>query len=308
MAILNVRLFGRFRVWHGDQLLGGFDGAKVQELFCYLLLNRARPQPRESLAGLLWGDNPTAQARKYLRQTLWQLQTALEAPDTEGGAPVLQAGADWVELKAAPHLWLDVAAFEQAYHQTQGVPGAQLDTRHVALLEGAIGLYQGNLLEGRYQDWCLFERERLQNLQLAMLDKLMRYCEATQAYDRGLTYGAEILRFDRARECTHRRLMRLYYLAGDRTGGLRQFQRCVEALSEELDVPPARRTVALYEQIRADTLEPSALAGPRAQHARAASLHEALDYLKQIQAVLGEGQRQLGQQIKLLERQLGCRP
>ena len=37
-------------------------------------------------------------------------------------------------------------------------------------------VYRGDLLEGCYQDWCLFERERLQNAYLAMLDKLMVRC------------------------------------------------------------------------------------------------------------------------------------
>ena len=40
-----------------------------------------------------------------------------------------------------------------------------------------------------------------------------------------LAYGARILHCDRARERTHRRLMRLHFLAGDRTAALRQYPR-----------------------------------------------------------------------------------
>jgi len=46
--------------------------------------------------------------------------------------------------------------------------------------------------------------------------------------------------------------MRLLYLAGDRTGALRQFERCRNALSDELGVAPGQRIRALYERIRAD--------------------------------------------------------
>ena len=45
----------------------------------------AGPADRESLAALLWGENPTAQSKKYLRQALWQLQHAL-SPQHEAGS------------------------------------------------------------------------------------------------------------------------------------------------------------------------------------------------------------------------------
>ncbi|NIN69138.1 MAG: hypothetical protein GTO63_31510, partial [Anaerolineae bacterium] len=81
---------------------------------------------------------------------------------------------------------------------------------------------------------CLYERERLQNMYLAILDKLVSYSEVQGAYEAGLGYGSRILSYDGARERTHRRLMRLYYLAGDRTAALRQYDSCVEALRREL--------------------------------------------------------------------------
>lgn len=39
---------------------------------------------------------------------------------------------------------------------------------------------------------------------LAMLDKLIVYCEAHHKYEAGLACGNRILRYDRARERTHR--------------------------------------------------------------------------------------------------------
>jgi DNA-binding SARP family transcriptional activator len=43
--------------------------------------------------------------------------------------------------------------------------------------------------------------------------------------------------------------MRLHQLAGNRTGALRQFERCRTALDEELGVGPGRLTRSLYEEI-----------------------------------------------------------
>ena len=94
-----------------------------------------------------------------------------------------------------------------------------------------------------------------------MLDKMMSYCEAHKKYETGLAYGLRVLRYDRARKSTHRRLMHLHYLAGDRTAALRQYEHCVGALNEELGVKPSRLTVALYDQIRLDDFQ-AVVSGP----------------------------------------------
>ena len=46
--------------------------------------------------------------------------------------------------------------------------------------------------------------------------------------------------------------MRLYYLAGDRTNAIRQYERCVTALQEEMEIAPAPETVELYKLIRSN--------------------------------------------------------
>jgi len=219
---------------------------------CFLLLHRDHPQPREILASLFWGDNSTDQSKKHLRQTLWQLQSTLAREFKPTDKSLLTVNPEWVGLESSADLWLDVAAFEAAFTPVQDLHGCDLDFEKARLLEEAVQLYQGDLLEGWYDDWCLFERERLQNIFLAMLDKLMGHCEAHRQYETGIVHGTRILSFDHAREHTHRALMRLQYLSGNRTASLRQYERCQTALEEELGVKPAKSTHLLYEQIKDD--------------------------------------------------------
>jgi DNA-binding SARP family transcriptional activator len=258
MAQLSVYLFGRFCLRSEGRGSIGFDAHKLQELLSYLLIHRDHTHPREFLASLLWGDTPTAQSKRNLRQILWQLQNALDSQTDYSDDRLLRVEQDCVHLDSQAGLWLDVAVFEQAFAPVRDVQGQDLDAQRVHLLEGAVKLYQGDLLEGWYQDWCLYERERLQNIYLSMLDKLMGYSEAHHEYETGILYGARVLLFDRAREHTHRQLMRLQYLAGNRTGALRQYERCVIALEQELGVKPARGTTILYDQIRADHIDGAA--------------------------------------------------
>ncbi len=308
MNALNISLFGRFRAQRGQQTLVSLEARKVQELFCYLLLHRDRPHPRETLADLLWSDSPIVQSKSYLRRVLWQLQTALEIEDDPTAHQLLLTDSGWIQINPLADFWLDVAVFEQAFALVQNISGRDLDAERVQSLKSAVDLYQGDLLEGWYQDWCLYERERLQRMYLIMLDKLMDYSEANHDYETGLVYGSFVLRYDRARERTHRRLMRLYYLAGDRTAALRQYIQCVAALKEELGVKPARSTEELYQQIRMSqpgwpTLVPSeAHAAPETV---SASLRELLGRLRKLQATLADVQRQVQQDAQTIELVLG---
>lgn len=305
MAMLDISLFGKFSVLSREQALDGFDSCKVQELFSYLLLHRGHSHPREILAGLLWGDSSTAQSKKYLRQALWQLQAALGAqgePENERRTLLIEPG--WVQVNPVADVQLDVASFEQGYALVQKRPGRELDEASARAMQAAVSLYQGDLLEGWYQEWCLYKREQLQNMYLSMLDKLMDYCEAQQHYEEGFDYGARILRHDRASERTHRRLMRLHYLAEDRTAALRQYRQCVGALHEELGVRPARLTITLYEQISADRLaDPLSLDTENALASEIATtkLPEVLGRLHQLQEALAEIQRQVRQGIQSAE-------
>jgi DNA-binding SARP family transcriptional activator len=303
MDVLQVCLFGKLEVKHGDHVTVNLCARKAQELFCYLLLHRERPHPRETLATILWCDSTSTQSKKYLRQALWQLQTAIRLPTEPSSTSVLLIEPDWVQVSPEADLWLDVTLFEQAFTIAQGTPGKQLDTQRAQALRDAVELYRGDLLEGWCHDWCLFERERLQNMYLAILDKLIDYTEANHDYEAGLAYGARILRHDRARERTHRRLMRLHYLCHNRTAALRQYEHCVAALTEELGVQPARSTMALYEQIRADQLDTSfALARTDATpEMMASTLHELLGHIEQLQTVLARTHNQIQQNIQAVE-------
>jgi DNA-binding SARP family transcriptional activator len=280
MSALTIHLFGRFQVRGGDHDHLPIDGAKVQELFAYLLLHRRRSCRRETLAEVLWPDSSAAQARKYFRQTLWQLQVALgeDKPGRGPGRGLLLVELEWLRLDPAADIWLDVQTLESALDLTQAVAGRDLTASQAEAARAAVRVYGGDLLEAWPYEWCLYERERLLLGYLQLLDKLMGFCETHRAYDEAVEYAAQILRTDRGRERTHRNLMRLYYLAGDRAEALRQYARCTRALRDELDVAPSARTRALYDQILADRLEgPPLSASPSDIDGSVAALRSLLD-------------------------------
>jgi DNA-binding SARP family transcriptional activator len=271
-------------------------------LLVYLLLHQEQPHTHEHLADVLWGEIPTEQSKSYLRKALWQLQSSLDAIQ---GKDLLVVDAEWIQFNPRSDCWLDIAILEKTFKTVQGIRGKDLVDRQVQTIQEAVEIYQSGLLVGWYQDWCLYEREHLQFLYLALLDKLMDYCEAYAEYEKGILFAERILQHDRAHERTHRCLMRLHYLAGDRTSALRQYQKCVAILREELDVEPAESTRQLFEMIRKDKLEGYHLPLEKTiSRLENEPLRVVLSHLSTFSKELSQIQNKLAQDMQMIQRSM----
>jgi DNA-binding SARP family transcriptional activator len=308
MTPFKTHLFGRFSLQQDGRDIEALQSGKAKELLCYLVLHANRSHSREVLASQLWTNCTTAQSRKYFRQALWQLQQVVHGHSSHGQRALLQVDRESVRLDSQPILWVDTAAFEEAFASVRGIAGEQIDEQGAHNLRVAASLYKGELLEGWYQDWCLYHRERLNSMYLAMLDKLMGCCEVRRDFDGVLAFGELLLQQDPTREQAHYRLMRQHYLAGDRAGAVRQFQRCEAALEKELGVKPAKRTIELCDRIRTD----QALTPPTAECEVASSssqkpkISSFFSRLPAIRSLLLRVQQQLERDIREVDRILGA--
>lgn len=259
---ITIRLFGRFSVHRGDQELLLHSSSKAREILAYLAVHRRTPVPRETLADLIAPDSSEERSRKALRQALWLLREGL-AEEDGAGPPPLSVDAHWAQVGAESQVWIDVHEFERSSRAPGGWAERAQGPGEVAPLQHAVQLYRGELLQGWCQEWCIAERERLKQVYLETLDKLLARFEADRNVEAGVAYAVLALRTDPARECTHRALMRLYCIAGDRASAIHQYERCVEILRAELGIRPDDETQALERAIRGGHPVPTALPGPQ---------------------------------------------
>ena len=238
MTRLNLTLFGGFQGRVGTASPLALPTRKTQALLAFLALPPGRSHSREKLAALLWGGTREPQARGGLRQSLFALRKAIT---TEPPALRIERETVVLDPSAAD---VDVAEFERAV--ADGTPTA---------LERAVELYRGELLEGLalqeapFEAWLLAERERLRELALEALAKLLRHHRTTGAREAALRAALRILALDILQEPVHRAVMRLYVELGRRAAALRQYQVCVGALQRELGIEPEPSTKQLYQEI-----------------------------------------------------------
>jgi DNA-binding SARP family transcriptional activator/predicted ATPase len=256
MAHLSIRLFGPFQVTLGEQPVTAFESDKVRALLAYLAVEAEAPQRREKLAGLLWPDWPETSARANLSRALASLRRAIG--DRQAEPPILLISRQTIQLNRAADVWVDVAAF--------------LDLTGLQDLSGltqAAHLYRGPFLEGfslsgcpAFEEWMLFEGERLHRRAMEALHRLAEWYESQGEVERALTVAWRQIELDPWQETAHRQVMRLLARSGQRAAALAQYETCRRRLAGELGVEPSADTTALYEQIRREAETLTSLPAP----------------------------------------------
>jgi WD40 repeat protein/ABC-type branched-subunit amino acid transport system substrate-binding protein len=173
-----------------------------------------------------------------LRHALWRIRKAIEPDQT--GAPYLISDDLAVSFNAGADYWLDVAILLRDGDTLQ------------ELIE-QVSVFRGPLLPGFYDDWVVLEREHLDALLQQKMQRLLGRLLAEGRWAEVLEWGERWVALGHAPEPGYRALMRAHAELGDRSRVAVVYQRCREALLNELGVEPSIQTRRLYEDLRGGT-------------------------------------------------------
>jgi DNA-binding SARP family transcriptional activator len=202
----------------GDQVeLGG----REQRVLALLALQGRRP--RSQIAGTLWPDTTDERALTSLRAAVLRVRRA---------APGL-VDARRTTLALAPDVAVDVA---DLLHCAALVERERTVDPHdcVAVLSRA------DLLPGWYEDWVLFERERLQQVRLDALEALARAELAAGDAALALTAAHEAIAIEPLLESAHAIAIRAHLQAGNRSAALREYRAYRHRLRQVLAIEPSK--------------------------------------------------------------------
>lgn len=215
------------------QLLGGFLLERVdtrvelpegtQRLLAFLAVKG--PAHRCLVAGTMWPDVAEDHALACLRTGIWRLNRL---------APGL-VGAEGMLLSASRSLWIDS-------RQQEAFAIRVLRDHHeddASVMRGLDTLWHRELLPGWYDDWVVFERERLCQLRLHALERLAVVMTERNRLDVALQLALEAVCAEPLRETAAAALMSVHLAEGNVADALRQYLLFRDRLDRELGVAPS---------------------------------------------------------------------
>ena len=240
--IWRISLFGGIRASSGDRIVDRFQTQKTGVLLAYLAYHLQRRPFREELIEILWPDVELDAGRNRLSQALAWLRSVLE-PDGAAKNSVLVC--DRLSVGLNPEAVVtDVGDFQSAANATTSTheSAVQLTT-----LARACDLYTGHLLPGYYDDWVLGERQRLLEIYLKSLRRLIALSEEAKDFDRAVDFARRAIAADPLAEELYCELMRVLAASGQSVAALREYRELERVLSKELSLTPSAGARALVD-------------------------------------------------------------
>lgn len=257
MAHLTISLLGPLQIFSDDNPVTAFESDKVRALLIYLAVESHQPHRRETLAGLLWPEQPERSARHNLSQALFNLRCVIS--DCNSSSTYLLTTRQSLQFNTDSDHTLDVAVFTTLLSTCEKHQHEQMETCKpcIGRLQEAIGLYRGPFLDQFYfedssaiEEWVLVKRERLQRYVLGAFPHVVAYYEQRGEFQTAYEFARRQVKLEPWDEIAQRTLMRTLVLNGQRNAALRQYQACRRMLVDELGVEPVKETTELFKQIR----------------------------------------------------------
>ncbi len=205
---------------------------QIRLMLACLALAGPKGLTRSELCTLFWPDRPSGQARNSLRQCLAAIRKLLPSDGPGAGTVTLESDLEAVRLSSTPGA-IDVDVFRL---------GAAADDRCAQV--AAAQAWRGEPLSGLdvpdgAHAFALTYRRNLTDTALQLAERLSRAdASDVEALDAAQALALRLLKHAPAAEEAHRALMRVHLARGSVNAALRQFERCKQALMEELQVTP----------------------------------------------------------------------
>lgn len=244
-----IRTFGRLRVYIDYRELTAKDWSypKVQSLLRFLLLQH-QSIPLDAVLERIWPHLPSDRARQNFSVALHHLRSTLEPHRTKHHDSNLIIYKNRQVRFNHAQVLVDRNLFIQLSREKSATDPA--GERYRALNEAMVSLYAGQLFEDEpYQDWCMRERERLEEMYLMAREELARLSLEEGDPMTALNHCEAILDRDPLREVAHIILMKAYMSLGHRTRAVNHYHQLTQLLADELGMAPASAIQQLYKEI-----------------------------------------------------------
>lgn len=247
-----IRTFGRLRVYidYREVSPSAWPYPKVQSLLRFLLL-REGFMPVEEVFDAIWGNLTPDRARQNFSVALHHLRRILEPHKRKHHDSRLLVYQDQRVRINHSMILVDRVLFQRLAREASAM-GAE-DPRYREYLERMVSLYAGPLYEDEpYQEWCVRERERLEQMYLLAREELARHALRSGQFLACVRHCEEALDRDPLSEPFHLMLMEAHRAMGHRARALTHYHDLRKLLAEELGVEPSSQIKRLYEEILAD--------------------------------------------------------
>lgn len=239
-ARLIIRALGRVQVRLNERTITMADWqTKIARDLFFMLLAHPEGMTKEMIGAIFWPEISPEELKLRFKNTIYRVRHA-------AGKETIILQDDYYRFNRGLDYEYDVEEFLKAIQQAQK---ARTPKEQISCYKAALRLYRGPYLPESEETWNLSERERLFQYHIETLLKLAEIHLEGGQLQAALSYSQRALGEDPCLEAAHRLAMRTHAAMGNRAAVARQYERCRQALLEEINALPSPQTQLLHDTL-----------------------------------------------------------
>jgi ATP/maltotriose-dependent transcriptional regulator MalT/two-component SAPR family response regulator len=237
---IHIRALGKMEVRLNSQIVSNNDWQTqtAKDVF-FMLLAHPEGMKKEEIGLAFWPDSSTTDLKFRFKNTIYRIRRAI-------GKETIILENDYYRFNTHLDYEYDVEDFLKAIETANKTNNK--DERLLAL-KTAVENYQGQFLPEIDSTWVEISREKYKQLFFQTTMDLAKILYTEGRYQKALDITQQILMEDKCWEAAYRLEMQIYSAMGNRAAIAYQYERCKNALEEQIGAPPSKQTQRLYERL-----------------------------------------------------------
>lgn len=248
-ADLTINMLGPVRIFRDVEKQFAADAwttKRARDILCFIATSRHRRVAKDVLIDTFWPDDDQTVVEKNFHPTISHIRKALNSRQTfKQNFLIFRDGA--YQLDPALSCRIDTEEFERLIAEAET---AKRDKDNAALrerLDAANALYQGDFMDGNYDDWAEELRHYYSEQHSRVLGALAKLSFAEKRWAATITLAEQILEADPFREDIHRLIMKTHGAQGKPASVKKHFDSMAELMKKELGIEPSAETKSVLK-------------------------------------------------------------
>lgn len=238
--VLHIRALGKMQVRINKRLVSNSDfQTQAARDLLFMLLAYPEGITKEEIGLVFWPEATEREVKFRIKNTLYRLRHAI-------GRDAILLDQDNYRFNNALDYEYDVESFLK--ENALGLK-AKDPLQKLTHFREAAKLYKGSYLPEIGETWVYAVRESLQQIAINILLQSAEIYLDMADFTLALDFCQRALAVDSCLELAYRLSFRIYAAMGDRAAVVKQYTRCCEVLSREINTEPSIQTQSLYLEL-----------------------------------------------------------
>lgn len=250
---LTMIFFGHFRMYREQEIVEETEWRrkKGKSILKFLVAHEGKPVSVDQLVDTFWPDIEPEKGYRNLHVTVHFLRRLLEPSLTSRSesSHILHENG-FFRFVPTTDCFVDIYDYKNLFRLAESYKDEEQIEDMITCYKKMIELHGTGFLEDNlYEDWTESFRDEYKKMFFHTLIEVANYEEVHGHLDLAIDYLNRVLKVDPYDEKVHLQIMQIHLKKNNRNQAIRQYEKCMDLLRNELGIEPSSHLQDLYQKI-----------------------------------------------------------